>query len=116
MPHVGMLVRVLHGLAEAHPVHDGGVHEPICDHHVLLVQASLEEAGVRVHARREEERVLGPEKLREPVLEFAMDVLRATNKAHRGHTIATAVQPGVCRGDYLVMAGPVSYTHLTLPT
>jgi hypothetical protein len=36
VPHVGVLVRVLHGLAEAHPVDDRGVDEPVGDHHVLV--------------------------------------------------------------------------------
>ena len=37
MFHVGMLVGVLHRLAQPHAVHDRGVHQPVGDHHVLLV-------------------------------------------------------------------------------
>ncbi len=93
VPHVGMLVGVLHRLAQAHAVHDRGVHQPVGDHHVLLVQAGLEEAGIRVHAGGKEQGVFGAEKLGEPVLEFAMDVLRAANEAHRGHAVAAASSP-----------------------
>ena len=105
VPHVGVLVGVLHRLAQPHAVHDGGVDQPVGDHHVLVVQAGLEHAGVGVHAGGEEQRVLGAEELRQLVLEFAVDVLGAADEAHRRHPVAAAVQPGVRRRDHVGMAG-----------
>ena len=93
--HVAVLVGVGHRLAEAHPVHDRGVDEPVRDEDVLLAEESLEDAGVRVEAGGEEEGLLGPEEGRHPALQLAMDVLRAADEADGGHAVAPVLEAGV---------------------
>jgi hypothetical protein len=61
--HVGVLVRVVMRRAQAHAVDDRRMDEAIRDHHVVLAEDGLEDAGVRVHAGGEEQRVLGAEEL-----------------------------------------------------
>ena len=73
--------------------------------HVLLAEHRLEDAGVGVHARREEQRVLGAEELGQPLLELAVDVLGAADEAHRGHAVAAGLEPRVGGLDDLRVAG-----------
>jgi hypothetical protein len=37
VPHIRMLVSILHRFAQTHSVHNGGVNEAISDHHVLFI-------------------------------------------------------------------------------
>ena len=102
--HVGVFEAVLHRFRQAHAVDDGRMHQPVGDHDVLVGQAGFEESGVGIHARREQQRVFRPEKLRELVLEFAMDVLGSADEAHRRHAIAARIQPRMGGSDHLGMA------------
>jgi hypothetical protein len=88
-----VLERVLHRLAEAHAVHDRGVHQPVGDEHVLLAEQRLEHARIGVHAGRKQQRVLGAEERREPPLELAVDVLRSADEPHGRHAVAAASSP-----------------------
>ena len=51
-------------LREADAVDDARVVELVGDHRVLLAEQHLEQAAVRVEARRVQDRVLRPEELR----------------------------------------------------
>jgi hypothetical protein len=59
----------------------------------------LEEAAVRVEARAEENRVVGAEKLGQPLLELAVHGLRAADEADGGQPVAPAVESLVRRLD-----------------
>ena len=69
--HVAVRVAKPLGLAEADPVDDRGVVELVGDDRVLLAEERLEEAAVGVEARAEEDRVVGAEERRDPLLELA---------------------------------------------
>ena len=59
MIHVAVFVGVVFGAAQAHAVNDGGMHQAVGDHDVVLGQDRLEHAGIGIHAGGEEDRVLG---------------------------------------------------------
>ena len=99
--HVGVLVGVLHRLAQAHAVDDAGVDQAVGDHDVLVVQDRLEHAAVGVHAAREEDRVLGAEELGQLVLELAVQVLRAADEPDARHPVAALVEAAVRRRHHL---------------
>ena len=93
VPHVRVLEGVLHRLAQAHAVHNGGMHQPVGDHHILVAEERLEDAPVGIHARGGQQGGLGARGSREPLLQLAMDVLRAADEAHRGHPVAAMSNP-----------------------
>ena len=63
---VHVVVRVAEALrfAQADAVDDAGVVQRVADDRVLFVEQRLEQAAVRVEARRVEDRVLGAEEAR----------------------------------------------------
>ena len=79
-------------LAEPDPVDDRGVVERVGDDGVVGPEQRLEEAAVRVEARAEEDRVLGAEEGREPLLELLVQRLRAADEPHRRHPEAPALE------------------------
>ena len=79
-------------LAEPDPVDDRGVVERVGDDGVVGPEQRLEEAAVRVEARAEEDRVLGAEEGRQPLLELLVQRLRAADEPHRGHPEAPALE------------------------
>ncbi len=81
--HLGVLVRVLHRLAQPHAIDDRGVDQAVGDHHVLVGEHCLEDSGVGVHAGGEKQGILGAEEFGELLLQLAVDVLRATDEADR---------------------------------
>ena len=81
--HVRVLVGVVNRARKTNAVDEGRVDQPVRDHDVVLGQDGLEDAGVGVHARGEEERVLRPEEVRDPALQLAVDVLGPADEAHR---------------------------------
>src|SRR6201987_101077 len=90
--HVAVRVAQPLRLAEADPVDDRRVVELIRDDRVLLGEQRLEEAAVGVEARAEENRVVGAQELREPLLELAVERLCPADEADRGHAVAPAVE------------------------
>ena len=89
---VHVLVAEAVRLAEADAVDDRGVVERVGDDRVLLAEQRLEEAAVRVEARRVEDRVVRPEERRERLLELAVAVLRAADEAHGRQAVAALVE------------------------
>jgi hypothetical protein len=103
--HVHVLEGVVMRRAQADAVDERRMDQAIRDHHVVLAEDGLEDAGVRIHAGGEEQRVLGAEELRDLVLQLAMDVLRAADEAHRAHAEAALFEPLVRRRDHVRMRG-----------
>ena len=99
--HVPVRVAVPPRLAEPDPVDDRRVVELVGDDRVALVEQRLEDAAVRVEARAEEDRVLRAEERGEPLLELAVERLRAADEPDRGHPVAPPVERVVRRGDHL---------------
>ena len=89
--HVGVLVAVALGLAQAHAIDDGGVVERVADDGILFGEERAEQASVGVEAGCVEDGVLGLEILRDGSLQLLVDVLRAADEAHRRHAVAAAV-------------------------
>ena len=92
-------------LAEPDAVDDAGVVQRVADHRVLLVEQRLEEAAVRVEARRIQDRVVRAEERAQARLEFLVHALRAADETHRGHAIAVPVdradaRPRARTGDW----------------
>ncbi len=92
-------VAVAPRLAEADAVDDRGVVQRVGDHRVLLAEDGLEQAAVGVEARGIQDRVLGAEEGAQPLLQLAVQRLRAADEAHRGHAEAEAFQPLARGGD-----------------
>ncbi len=90
--HVPVAVPESAGLAQADAVDDRGVVELIGNDCVSLVKQRLEQAAVGVEAGAEEDRVLGAEVGRQPLLERAMERLGAADEPHRRHSVAPAVE------------------------
>jgi len=74
-------------------------------HHVLLVEDGLEQAAVRVEARRVEDRVVGAEERRQPRFQLFVHCLRAADEAHRGHSISVFIEGLVGGGDDVWVVG-----------
>src|SRR6185369_11094538 len=89
----------------ANAVDDRRVVERVGDDGVLLAEERLEEAAVRVEARRVEDRVLHAEELRDRVLELLVDVLRAADEADAREAEAALVDLALRGGDHLGVRG-----------
>ena len=72
-----------------------GVVQLVGDHRVLLAEEHLEQAAVRVEARRVQDRVLGAEELAQRVFQVLVDLLRPADEADRREPEAPLVQRGV---------------------
>jgi hypothetical protein len=73
------------GLAQADAVDEGGVVELIGDDGVLAVEERLEDAGVGVEARREQDRGLGAQEGAQCLLKLDVRCLGAADEPHAGH-------------------------------
>ncbi len=102
--HVHVLEGVVVRRAQTDAVDQRGVDQPVGDDHVLGAQDGLEHAGVGVHARGEQQRLLHAQELRHLVLQLAVDVLGAADEAHRAHAVAALVQTLVGRLDHVGVA------------
>ena len=103
--HVAVSVAQPSRLAEPDAVDDRGVVQLVGDDRVAVVQEHLEEAAVGIEAGRVEDRVVGAEERREPLLESAVDALRAADEAHRRHPVAPALERLGGRRLHLGVAG-----------
>ena len=65
---------------------------PRATHRVLFCQHRLEEAGVRVEARRVQYRVVGLVEVGDLALQLRVDVLGAADEAHRAQPEAVGVE------------------------
>ena len=63
----------------------------IRDNRVLIGEQGFKHTTVRIKTGCIENRILGLEIIRDGCLQFLVDILRATDKAHTRHTKATAV-------------------------
>jgi len=97
--------------AETHAVDDGGVVEGVTDDGVLGGEEGFEHAAVGVETGGEEDRVFGAEEGGEGLLEFAVHPLGAADEAHRGGTVAPALERGVASGDEI---GVVTETEVVV--
>ena len=79
-------------LAEPDPVDDRGMVERVRDDGVVGPEQRLEQAPVGVEAGAEEDRVLGAEERRQPLLELLVQRLCAADEPHRGHPEAPALE------------------------
>jgi hypothetical protein len=72
-------------------VDDGRVVQLIADDGVVLAEQRLEQARIRVEARRVQDGVVGTKKAGQPPLEFLVDLLGTADEPHAGHAVAPAV-------------------------
>ena len=103
--HVGIGEAVAFRLAEPDAVDDRGVVERVGDDRVLGLEQRLEHAAIGVEAGGEEDRVVLAEPARDPLLELAVQRLRAADEAHRGHAEAEFVERLARRRDELRVVG-----------
>ena len=103
--HVVVVIAKPSRLAEPYAVDDGRVVEGIADHAVLLVEDRLEEAAVRVEARRVEDRVLGAEEPADLALELAVHGLGAADEPHRRHAVPVGGEGAAAGLDQCRMVG-----------
>ena len=89
--HVGIRIAVTFGLAEAHAVNDRRVVQRIRDDGILLGEQRFEHATVGIKTGRIQYGVFGLEIVGDGSLQFLVDILRATDKAHARHTEAATV-------------------------
>ena len=75
-------------LAQANAVDDAGMVQRVADDRVFFVQQHLEQAGIGVEARREQDGVVGAEVARKPLLQRAVDHVRTADEAHGSHAEA----------------------------
>src|SRR3954469_6220309 len=94
-----MLIAESLSLAEANAVDDRGVIEGVGDDGILLGKQRLEKAAVGVEAGGVEDGFLHSDKIAEPLFQFFMLILRATDEADAGHAIAALIQRRPRRGD-----------------
>jgi hypothetical protein len=90
--HVVVGVAEALGLGEPHAVDDRGMVQRVGNDRVLLAQQRFEQPAIGVEAGGIKDRVLHPEKRRNPRLELLVLLLRAADEAHRGHAIAVAIK------------------------
>ncbi len=102
--HVAGLVTPPLCLAQPHAIDDRGVVQRVRDDRVLLAEQRLEHAAVGVEARRVQDRVLGAQELGDLAFQRLVQVLRATDEAHRAESEAVRVERGVRRPDHLRVA------------
>src|ERR1019366_977993 len=86
-------------LAEANAVDDGRVVQRVADDDVALVEQRLEEAPVRVEARRVEDRIFHAEEPSEPGFEPLVGVLRPADEPHTREAVAVLVERRTRRLD-----------------
>jgi hypothetical protein len=93
------------GLAQPHPVDDGGMVQGVADDRVLGAEQGFEEAAVGVEAGAVQDGVLGSQKFGQAALKLLVHVLGAADETHGGQAVAVAVQ-GLVRGfDEALVAG-----------
>ena len=103
--HVGVGEAVALCLAEPNPVDDRGVVQRVGDDGVLGRKQRLEHAAVGIEAGGEEDRVILAEPFGDPLLEAAMQSLRAADEADRGHAEPELVECLARCGDDIGMVG-----------
>ena len=87
------------GFAESDTVDQTRVVQRVTDDGITLIQQRFKQASVCIEAGTVENRVLGTEKLTDSLFQLLVQILRTTNKPHRGHAIAMGVQPCLRRLD-----------------
>ena len=97
--HVPVVIAVTPRGTQPNTVDDGRVVQLVADDSVLLAEQRLEQAPVRVEARRVQDRVLRLQESREPSLELLVNLLGTADKAHARHAVAPAVECVLCCGD-----------------
>ena len=115
--HVGVGIAITHRLAQTHAVDNRRVVQRIRYDSVLLGQQRLENAPVRIEASRIENRILGPEVIRNRLFELLVDVLAAADETHRRHAETPGVhrflgrldQPGIVRQAQVVVRTEVQH-------
>ena len=94
--HVDVLVDEALRLAQPHAVDDRGVVELVGEDRVVRAEQRLEDAAVRVEAGRVEDRVLHAEERGDPLLELAVQRLRAADEAHAREPVAPLRRAPAC--------------------
>ena len=95
--HVAVAVAQPLGLDQADAVDDRRVVQLVGDHGVVGRQQHLEQARVGVEAGAEQDRVLGAQERGDPLLQPAVDLLRAADEPHRREAEAPLVEGRVRR-------------------
>ena len=103
--HVVVLVAQALGLAQAHAVDDRGVVEFVGNDRVLRPQKRFKQAAVGVETAGIEDGVLHAEETGQPRFQFAVQPLRAADKAHAGKAKAPAVVACLGGGDQFRAVG-----------
>ena len=103
--HVAVGVDLPLGAAQPHAVDDAGVIERVADYGVLGAEYGLEQARIRVEARRVEDRVLGAHELAQAPLEVLVDLLSAADEPDGGHAEAVVAHAVGYRLEHVGMAG-----------
>jgi len=93
--HVRIRVAMAFGLAQPDAVDNRGVIECIGDDRVFGVQQRFEQAAIGIEAGSIQNRIVLAMEVGNNALEFLVQILRAADKAHRGHTEAMLVQRGL---------------------
>ena len=89
-----VVVRVTESLrfGQADTVDDAGVVQRVTDDRIFGTEYGLEQAAIRVEARRIEDGILGAEKGADARLEFLVDGLGAADEAHRCHAVTEFIE------------------------
>ncbi len=89
--------------AQTNAVDDRSMVQRVADQRILRPEQSLEEARVRIEARREENRVLRSMELCDFALELLMNVLRTADESHGAHAESVRIERLLRRGDQIRM-------------
>lgn len=91
-------------LGQADAVNNRGVVQRIGNDGVLGPKQGFEHSPVGVEAAGEQDGVIGAQKGRQPLLQLQVDILRAANEAHRGHSETSLVQGplGGCDDPFII--------------
>ncbi|KAG1393372.1 hypothetical protein G6F59_014379 [Rhizopus arrhizus] len=103
--HVTVGVTEALGLAQAHAVDDRSMVQRVGDDRVVLAQQRFEQATVGVEAGGIEDRVLLAEEVGDLLLQLLVQILGATDEAHRGHAEAVGIQCVLGGLDQVRMVG-----------
>src|SRR6516165_6477128 len=98
--HVAVGVAVALRLAQADAVDDARVVEGIGDHGIALIEKRFEQPAVGIEARGIQDHILAAEVTRQARLQRLVNLLRATDEAHRGHAVTELIERTRCRGAH----------------
>lgn len=85
------------GLAQPHPVDDGGMIQGVADDRVLGSEQGLEKPSVGVEAGAVQGGVVRAQELGQALFQLLVHPLGAADETHRGQAVAPAIQ-GLVRG------------------